>query len=119
MGTTRGESSKQSCDKIKSNEEGAKYLAVTFESQLNSAVFQQQEDEKKIIRAQLKESSKLRENYKNVEEEITKELKGFKLTFENFTDKDLKKVIIVDKIGSLPVKDLEIPSLHFALITHR
>ena len=98
MGTRRGESSKQSCDQIKSNEEGAKYLAVTFESQLNSALFEQKEDEKKMIIVQREESSKLRESSKNVEEEITKELKGFKLIFENFTDKDLKKVIIVDKM---------------------
>ena len=96
MGTTRGETSKHSCYKIKSNEEGAKHLAVTFESQLNSALLEQKEAEKKMILAHQEESFELRENYKNFEEGITKEMKVFKSTVNNFIGNDLKKVIIVE-----------------------
>ena len=83
---------------IKSNEEGAKHLAATFELQLNSVLLEQKEDEKKMIIVQQEESSKLRENYQNFEKGIRKEMKGFQSIVKNFIGNDLKKVIIVDEM---------------------
>ena len=114
MGTTRGEASKQACYQIKLNEEGAKHLAVTFESQLKSALLEQKEEENKMIIAQQEDSSELRENYKNFEEGITKEMKVFKSTVNNFIGNDLKKVITVDKM----IQNNE-RALNIRVFTHR